>query len=49
MKSYRQELWFNLPARMEFINITHQVEKCLGESNIAEGLCLVNTKHTANG
>ena len=42
MKSYRKELWFNLPARMELVNITSQVESCLRESGIHEGLCLVN-------
>jgi secondary thiamine-phosphate synthase enzyme len=45
VKSYRQELWFNVPARMEFVNITPQVEKCVRESGIAEGLCLVNAMH----
>src|SRR6266481_10073158 len=45
MKSYRQELWFNLPERMEFVNITPQVERCQRESNIQEGLCLVNAMH----
>jgi secondary thiamine-phosphate synthase enzyme len=45
MKSYRQELWFNLPARMEFVNITPQVEKCVRESDVQEGLCLVNAMH----
>jgi secondary thiamine-phosphate synthase enzyme len=45
MKSYRQELWFNLPARMEFVNITPQVDKCLRESGIQEGMCLVNAMH----
>src|SRR5690554_7646731 len=45
MKTYRQELWFNVPARMEFVNITPQVEKCLAESGIREGLCLVNAMH----
>jgi secondary thiamine-phosphate synthase enzyme len=45
MKSYRQELWFNLPERMAFVNITPQVEKCLRESGIREGLCLVNAMH----
>src|SRR3954462_13409153 len=45
MKSHRQELWFNLPERMEFINITPQVEKCLRESGIQEGICLVNAMH----
>jgi secondary thiamine-phosphate synthase enzyme len=45
MKSYRQELWFNLPERMGFVNITPQVESCLHESGIQEGLCLVNAMH----
>jgi secondary thiamine-phosphate synthase enzyme len=45
MKSYRQELWFNVPRRREFINITPQVEDCLQESGIREGLCLVNAMH----
>ena len=45
MKSYRQELWFNLPARMELVNITPQVETCVAESGIREGLCLVNAMH----
>ena len=45
VKSYRQELWFNVPARMEFVNITPQVEKCVRESGITEGLCLVNAMH----
>ncbi|HNY66891.1 MAG TPA: YjbQ family protein, partial [Deltaproteobacteria bacterium] len=41
MKSYRKELWFNTSKRMEFINITPQVEECLRESGIQEGLVLV--------
>jgi secondary thiamine-phosphate synthase enzyme len=45
MKSYRKELWFNVPTRREFINITPQVEECLKESGIQEGLCLVNAMH----
>ena len=45
MKSYRKELWFNLPARMDFVNITPEVELCLGESGVTEGLCLVNAMH----
>jgi secondary thiamine-phosphate synthase enzyme len=45
MKSYRKELWFNVPARRAFINITHEVEECLRESKIKEGLCLVNAMH----
>jgi secondary thiamine-phosphate synthase enzyme len=45
MKSYRKELWFETPARRAFLNITPQIEKCLSESGIAEGLCLVNAMH----
>ena len=45
MKSYRQELWFNVPGRRAFINITGDVEKCLRESGVTEGLCLVNAMH----
>lgn len=45
MKSYRKELWFNVPERMDFINITGEVENCLRESGIKEGLCLVNAMH----
>jgi secondary thiamine-phosphate synthase enzyme len=45
MKSYRKELWFNVPARRGFLNITPQVEDCLRESGIQEGLCLVNAMH----
>jgi len=45
MKSYHQELWFEVPTRRAFINITPEVEKCLAESGISEGLCLVNAMH----
>jgi len=45
MKSYRKELWFETPTRRAFINITGQVEKCLLESGVREGLCLVNAMH----
>jgi thiamine phosphate synthase YjbQ (UPF0047 family) len=45
MKSYRQELWFHIPGRRAFVNITLQVEKCVNESGIQEGLVLVNAKH----
>jgi secondary thiamine-phosphate synthase enzyme len=45
MKSYRQELWFELPTRRGFINITPQVEQSLKASGIHEGLCLVNAMH----
>jgi secondary thiamine-phosphate synthase enzyme len=45
MKSYRKELWFNVPSRRAFLNITPQVETCLHESGVQEGLCLVNAMH----
>jgi secondary thiamine-phosphate synthase enzyme len=45
MKSYRKELWFNVPARRGFVNITPQVEEALQESGIREGLVLVNAMH----
>jgi secondary thiamine-phosphate synthase enzyme len=45
MKSYRKELWFNLPNRRGFVNLTSEVEKALFESGIREGLCLVNAMH----
>jgi secondary thiamine-phosphate synthase enzyme len=45
MKSYRQELWFEIPSRRGFVNITPQVQKCLEESRIIEGLALINAMH----
>ncbi|MBE7544187.1 MAG: secondary thiamine-phosphate synthase enzyme YjbQ [Bryobacteraceae bacterium] len=45
MKSYRKELWFNVPARRGLVNITPDVDECLRESGIREGLCLVNAMH----
>jgi len=45
MKSYRKELWFNIPQRRAFINITPQVKSCLQESSISEGLILINAMH----
>lgn len=45
MKSYRKELWFDIPTRRAFINITPEVEQCLYESGIREGLCLINAMH----
>jgi secondary thiamine-phosphate synthase enzyme len=45
MKSYRKELWFNVPGRRAFINITPQADECLRESGIQEGLCLVAAMH----
>ncbi len=45
MKSYRKELWFETSKRRELINITRDVEKCLAESGIKEGMALVNAMH----
>jgi secondary thiamine-phosphate synthase enzyme len=45
MKSFRKEIWLNVPTRRAFINITPQVEACINESGIHEGLCLVNAMH----
>ena len=45
MKTYRKELWFDVPERRAFINITPQVEACLKESGVREGLVLVNAMH----
>ena len=45
MKSYREELWFNIPARRGFVNITPQVEQIVHKSGIQEGIALVNAMH----
>ena len=45
MISFRKELWFNLSERMAFQNITAEVELCVQESGVTEGLCLVNAMH----
>jgi len=45
MKSYRKELWFEVPGRVGLVNITPQVEDCLHASGIREGLALVNAMH----
>jgi secondary thiamine-phosphate synthase enzyme len=45
MRSYRKELWFNTGKRREYLNITPQVEECLNESGIKEGLLLCNAMH----
>ena len=45
MKIYRKELWFNTSTRRAFINITRQVEDCIRESGIKEGMALVNAMH----
>lgn len=45
MKSFRKELWFNIPSRRGFVNITKDVEQCVAESGVTEGLCLVNAMH----
>jgi secondary thiamine-phosphate synthase enzyme len=45
MKSYKKELWFQTQNRREFINITPDVDECVRESGVAEGLVLVNAMH----
>lgn len=45
MKHHRKELWFEIPARRGFVNITSQVEECLRESGISNGLLLCNAMH----
>ena len=45
MKSFRKELWFNIPTRRGFVNITPNVEAALRESGIKEGIALVNAMH----
>jgi secondary thiamine-phosphate synthase enzyme len=45
MKSYRKELWFQIPTRREFVNITGDVANAVAESGVKEGLVLVNAMH----
>jgi len=45
MKSYRKELWFHIPSRRGFVNITSQVEEAVRESGIKDGMILVNAMH----
>lgn len=45
MRTFRKELWFHVPARRGFINITSQIQSCIVESKIQEGLVLVNAMH----
>ncbi len=45
MKSFRKEMWFNAETRRKIIDITPDIEACLAESGIQEGLCLVNAMH----
>lgn len=45
MKSYRKELWFNIPARRAYVNITPEIENCLKVSGIKDGLLLCNAMH----
>ena len=45
MKSFRKELWFELPSRRGFVNITRDVTGCLRQSGVQEGFVLVNAMH----
>jgi secondary thiamine-phosphate synthase enzyme len=48
MKTYRKELWFNIPKRRQLINITPQVQDCISESGIKEGILLCNSMHISS-
>ncbi len=45
MKSLTEHLWFEVPGRRGFVNITGTVEKLVAKSGVREGLCLVNAMH----
>jgi len=45
LKSFRRELWFNIPTRRAFVHITPQVEECVRDSGVSNGLVLVNAMH----
>lgn len=45
MKSFRKELWFNLPGRRTYVNITDEVQDCVNESKVKEGIVLCNAMH----
>ncbi|PLY06034.1 MAG: secondary thiamine-phosphate synthase enzyme [Desulfuromonas sp.] len=45
MKSYRKELYFEIPTRRGFVNITGDIDRCLADSGIREGLLLCNAMH----
>jgi secondary thiamine-phosphate synthase enzyme len=45
MKSYRKEIWFNIAERRGLVNISQDVQSCVEESGISEGLVLVNAMH----
>jgi len=45
MKTYRKELWFEIPTRRAFINITSDIQECIDESGVTEGLVLINAMH----
>jgi secondary thiamine-phosphate synthase enzyme len=45
MQSFHKELWLDIPNRMEFMNITSDVEDAVFESGVKEGLCLINAMH----
>ena len=45
MKSFRKEIWFQIPSRRGFVNITQDIQECIDESGVKEGLALVNAMH----
>lgn len=48
MKSYREELWFDVPNRRQLINITPKIDECVRKSGVKEGLVLVNSMHISS-
>jgi len=45
MKTYRKEIWLEIPTRRALLNITGEVAECIRESGVRDGLCLVNPMH----
>lgn len=48
MKTFRKELWFHIETRRKLVNITPQVQQCIDESGIREGLLLCNSMHISS-
>lgn len=48
VKTYRKELWFHIETRRKLVNITQQVQQCIDESGIREGLLLCNSMHISS-
>ncbi|MDO8519566.1 MAG: secondary thiamine-phosphate synthase enzyme YjbQ [Deltaproteobacteria bacterium] len=48
MKTFRKEIVMNIPKRLAFVNLSPQVEECVRESGVKEGLVLVNSMHISS-